>query len=287
MFKLDDFSDKMTISLQSQEILYGIVLYMFLEYLKFFSIGILDGVIAGLLGIGGGVMIIPILLYIASVDTKTATAMSAVQVFFASSLGTLFNWFQKTINFRYALIFGLPSGITYFLGSYFTNLIPDISIKIIYLCSVIVALLLFFIKRKNSKREEELALISKKIPSKKDYFIIIPISLVAGFSFGILGVGGGFLYVPLLILLFDFPLKVAIGTSLMIVLCNAIPGIIGKLLVVRLDIYIAIALAVGAILGSRLGTYLNKKLKDIVIKIVFIVILLVIIVRVVMDLYLS
>ncbi len=258
---------------------------MLLEYLKFFSIGILDGVIAGLLGIGGGVIIIPILLYIAGVDVKTATAMSSVQVFFASSFGTLFNWFQKTINFRYALIFGLQSGIAYFLGSYFTNLIPDISIKVIYLCSITVGIVLFFfIKRKNNNKYIDLTLISKKIPNKKDYFIITSIALVTGFSFGILGVGGGFLYVPLLVLLFKFPLKVAIGTSLMIVLCNAIPGIIGKLITIRFDIYIAITLAIGAILGSKLGTYLNKKLKDIVIQIVFIVILLVIIARVVMDL---
>lgn len=85
-----------------------------MEYLKFFGIGVLDGIIAGLLGIGGGVLIIPILLYIANVEIKISTAVSAVQVFFASSFGTLFNYFQKTINIRYALIFGISSRITYF-----------------------------------------------------------------------------------------------------------------------------------------------------------------------------
>jgi len=258
-----------------------------MEYLKFFGIGILDGIIAGLLGIGGGVIILPILLYITNVEVKVATAISAVQVFFASSFGTLFNWLQKTINFRYALIFGISSGIPYFLGSYFTSYIPGNIIKIIYLAAVVLALVLFFVKRNSKGTNQNLVLALKRVSIKIDYFKIIPIALVAGFAFGVLGVGGGFLYVPLLVILFDLPLKVAIGTSLMIVFCNAIPGIIGKLLSIRFDIFIGLAVAVGAIAGSRVGTYLNKKISARIIKIIFIILLAIIIARVVWDLYYS
>jgi len=260
---------------------------MFIEYLKFFGIGILDGIIAGLLGIGGGVIILPILLYITNVEVRVATAISVVQIFFASSFGTLFNWFQKTINFRYALIFGISSGITYFFGSYFTQFIPGNTIKIVYLCAVILALVLFFIKRDSKGSNPDLELAARRVPDKLDYFKIIPIALVAGFAFGVLGVGGGFLYVPLLVLLFDIPLKVAIGTSLMIVLCNAIPGITGKLLSIRFDIFIGLAVAVGAIAGSRIGTYLSKKISAKIIKIIFIIILAIIIARVGWDIYMS
>jgi len=256
---------------------------MILEYLKFFAIGVLDGIIAGLLGIGGGVLIIPILIYITNVEVKVATAISAVQVFFASSFGTLFNSLQKTINFRYALIFGISSGVTYFFGSCFTMFIPENIIIIIYLCAVILALALFFIKRKSKKINEELELMPRKVPQKKDYVKIIPISITAGFAFGILGVGGGFLYVPLLVLLFNLPLKVAIGTSLMIVLYNAIPGIVGKLLSVRFDIFIGIAVALGAIVGTKIGTYINKKVENKIIKVIFIILLVAIIFRVILD----
>ena len=102
-----------------------------------------------------------------------------------------------------------------------------------------------------------------------------------------LGVGGGFLYVPLLVMLFDLLLKVAIGTSLMIVLCNAIPGIIGKLLSVKFDIFIGLAVAAGTIAGSRIGTYLNRKISAKAIKIIFIIFLSIIIIRVGWDLYSS
>jgi len=257
---------------------------MFLEYLKFFGIGLGTSSIVTLLGIGGGLIILPVLLYFTDVGVKPATAISAVQVFFASSFGTVFNWLQKTINFRYALIFGISSGITYFLGSYFTGAIPENIIKMIYLGSVILALILFYIKRKG-KNNNDRELTAKSVPEKMDYFKIIPIALVAGFSFGILGVGGGFLYVPLLILLFDLPLKVAIGTSLMVVFFNAVPGIIGKLLSIEFDIFIGISVAVGAVIGSRIGTYLNRKVNEIVIKVIFTLLLVVIIARVGWDLY--
>lgn len=196
-----------------------------MEYLKFFGIGILTGSITTFLGIGGGLIILPILLYVTNIEIKVSTAISVVQVFFASSFGTLFSWPQKTINIRYALIFGISSGITYFFGSYFTQYILDNTIKIIYLCAVVLALVLFLIKRNSKDSDGATELTAKLVPGKSAYIKIIPIALVAGFAFGVLGVGGGFFYVPLLVIMFDLPLRVAIGTSLMIVLCNAIPGL--------------------------------------------------------------
>lgn len=91
-----------------------------------------------------------------------------------------------------------------------------------------------------------------------EYLKFFGIGILDGVIAGLLGVGGGFLYVPLLVILFDLPLKIAIGTSLMIVLFNAIPGIVGKLLAIRFDIFIGVAVALGAIVGSRIGTYINK-----------------------------
>ncbi len=258
-----------------------------MEYLTFFGIGVLGGLVAGFLGIGGGILVIPILLYITNVEIKTATAVSVVQTLFAGSFGTLFNYLQKNINFRFALVFGLSSACSYFFGSYFTGYIQDTAIKVVYLCAVMLAMGLFFLRSdsgSNIYRDEGVKYI---VLDKKACFKIIPISLVSGFAFGLLGIGGGSLYVPLLVTLFNFPLKVAIGTSLMIVFCNAIFGVVGKLLVVRFDFFIGLSVALGAIAGSRMGTYLNIKIKPKVIKIIFIIILVITIIRVIMDLLYS
>ncbi len=260
---------------------------MLIEYFKFFGIGILDGIIAGFLGIGGGVLILPVLTYFMNIEWEVATAIATIQVAFASLFGTIFKWLQKSINFRYAIIFGVSTGITRFFGSYFTYKIPEITIKIVYLVAVLLALALFFIKKNGSSVEISEEAAVRKIPDKKDYFILIPLGIIAGFGMGILGIGGGFLYVPILVLLFSLPLKVAIGTSLMVVLFNAAPGIIGKLLSVRFDFWVGVSVAVGAISGSKVGTYLGKKLKSKIIRIIFIIILIIITGRMVWDIYAS
>jgi uncharacterized protein len=260
---------------------------MLLEYFKFFFIGIFGGIISGLLGIGGGVLILPILIYFTHLEIKVAAAISTINVFFASTIGTYFSSKNKSINFRYALAFGLASSATSFLGSYFTKLIPDLVIKLIYLLSVILAIIFFFLKRKNHKSSSSFEKEITRIPSKKDYFIILSIAIFFGFIFGVIGVGGGFLYVPLIIILFDFPIKVAIGTSLFIMLLNSIPGLIGKLLTVKFDIFIGIAVGIGALVGARLGAYIHRKINEKIIRIIFIIILSVIIVKVGIDLVVS
>jgi uncharacterized membrane protein YfcA len=256
-----------------------------MEYLEFFGIGVLGGIVAGFLGIGGGMLVLPILLYIANVEVKIATAISALQTFFAGSFGTLFNYLQKTINIRFGLVFGLTSAVSYFLGSYFTKYIPAAAIKIVYICVAALSIGLFYLKRESGTYIEKNGIAVNLIPDKRSYIKIIPVSLVSGFVFGLLGIGGGALYVPLLVFMFGFPLKIAIGTSLMIIFLSSIFGVAGKLIVIRFDFFLGLAVALGAIAGSRIGTYLNIKTKPKIIKITFIVILVITIIRVALDLF--
>jgi|LGVF01.2.fsa_nt_gb uncharacterized membrane protein YfcA len=251
-----------------------------MQYLTFLLLGFIGGTASGLLGIGGGIVIIPLLVYITNISPKAATAISMIQVFFASSFGTLFNYLQKNIKIKYAVYFGISSMAFSFLGSFLTKYIPDLTIRIIYFLSAITALALFLSRRKEDNK------VSKEIVFDKNKFLkVVPLGVFAGLIGGILGVGGGFLYVPMLIYFFNFPIPIAVGTSLMIVLFNSVPGVIGKVISVEFDIVTAVIVAVGAIGGSRLGTYLNKRVKPLIIKIIFIIIIMLIIVRVAIDLY--
>jgi len=250
-----------------------------MEYLKFFGIGVIGGTVSGLLGIGGGIIMIPLLLYFTDVDTKAATAISMIQVFFASSFGALFNYLQKNIKVKYALYFGLSSMTFSLIGSLLTKYIPSTVIKIVYLFAVSTALLLFFFR--NNKGEEE------TVFNKNKFLKVVPLGVLAGLIGGILGVGGGFLYVPILVYFFNFYICSAVGTSLLIVLFNSIPGVIGKIFAAKFDISTAVIIAVGAIGGSKLGTYLNKRIKPVIIKVIFTILLVAIIIRVSLDLYAS
>jgi uncharacterized membrane protein YfcA len=247
-----------------------------MELINFFILGIIGGVISGLLGIGG-VLMLPLLFYFTDVSTKAATAIAMIQIFSGALFGSIFNYFQKNINFKYAVTLGLSSMIFCFLGSFFTNYFADLTIKIIYLISVLVAIALFFIKEKENYKEI--------IFNRKTIIKLIPIGAIAGFVGGIIGLGSGYIYVPILILFFGFPVNIAIGTTLLVVLFNSVPGIVGKMISVEFDILAGVIVAIGSIIGVRLGTYLNKKINPRIIRKLFIFLLILIILAVSFDLY--
>lgn len=198
-----------------------------------------------------------------------------IQIFSGALFCTIFNHLQKNINFRYAVTFGLSSKAFSFFGFFFTKYFSGTDIKIIYLFSVIAAIILFFVK---GKRKGERIVFNKKI-----IFMIIPVGAVTG----IIGLGSGYLYVPILIIFFNFPINIAIGTSLVVVLFNVVTGIIGKLLSVDFNVILAMIIAAGSIASSRLGTYLCKKIKPGITRIIFLSLLAIIVAGASIDLYFS
>lgn len=247
-----------------------------MEYLKFLLIGIVGGTASGFFGIGGGIIMIPLLVYLVGVELKAATAMSMVQIVFSSISGTLFNYFQKTINFKYSAYFGVSAAAFSFLGSYLTKYVPNLAIKIIYLFAVTAALILFFLRRKIENKN--------LAGSEVRFYKIMPVGAVAGFTAGLLGVGGGFIFVPALLFFCSLPIKIAVGTSLGAIIFVSIPGVIGKVISVDFDVVLAIAIGIGAVGGSKLGTYLNRKVNSKIIRIFFALLLLAMITRVAIDL---
>jgi len=248
-----------------------------LEYIKFLLIGIIGGTVAGLMGIGGGTVIIPLLLYLTGVDIKAATAISMVHIVFASISGTIFNYYQKTIIFRYSIYFGLSSMVFSFLGGYLTKYIPDLTIKIMYLAALTITFVLLLLRSKMAGQNT--------IPTGKDLYKIIPIGAVAGFMAGILGIGGGFLFVPALLFFMGLPMNLATGTSLGAIIFTSIPGLAGKLLSVDFNILFGITVGIGGIGGARLGTYLKRKISPVATKIIFILFFIIVFIRVIIDLF--
>jgi len=246
-----------------------------LEYATFILIGLIGGTVSGLMGIGGGTVIIPLLLYLSGVDIKAATAISMVHIVFASISGTIFNYYQKTIIFKYSLYFGLSSMLFSFLGGYLTKYIPDPTIKIMYLAALTVSFILLLLRSK---------ITSYKInPSKSDLYKIIPIGAVAGFMAGILGIGGGFLFVPALLFFMGLPMNIATGTSLGAIIFTSIPGLAGKIISVDFNILFGAIVGLGGIGGARLGTYLKRKINPAITRTIFILFFAAVFVRVIVD----
>jgi len=246
-----------------------------LQYITFILIGIIGGTVSGLMGIGGGTVIIPLLLYLSGIDIKAATAMSMVHIVFASISGTIFNYYQKTIIFKYSLYFGLSSMLFSFLGGYLTKYIPDLTIKIMYISALTVSFIILLLRSRITGHKTE--------PSKSDLYKIIPIGVVAGFMAGILGIGGGFLFVPALLFFMGLPMNIATGTSLGAIIFTSIPGLAGKILSVDFNILFGVIVGIGGIGGARLGTYLKRKISPAATRIIFILFFVVVFIRVIID----
>jgi len=238
-------------------------------------IGLIGGTVSGLMGIGGGTVIIPLLLYLSGIDIKAATAMSMVHIVFASIAGTVFNYHQKTIIFKYSLYFGLSSMVFSFLGGYLTKYIPDSTIKIMYLGALTASFILLLLRSKITSHRVN--------PSRSDIYKIIPIGAVAGFMAGILGIGGGFLFVPALLFFMGLPMSIATGTSLGAIIFTSIPGLAGKIMSVDFNILFGVIVGIGGIGGARLGTYLKRKINPAVVRIIFILFFVAVFARVIID----
>ncbi len=246
-----------------------------MEYITFLLIGVAGGIFAGLMGIGGGTVIIPLLLYLSGIEIKAATAISMVHIVFSSVSGTVFNYFQKTIIFKYVLYFGLSSMVFSFLGGYFTRFVPDLTIKIMYLLALTISFILLLLRSRIAEYKTE--------PSKKDIFKIIPMGAIAGFMGGLLGIGGGFLFVPALLFFMGLPMNIATGTSLGAIIFTSIPGLIGKIMSVDFNVLFGVIVGIGGIGGAKLGTYLKRKINQSVIRTIFILFFVLVFARVIFD----
>jgi uncharacterized membrane protein YfcA len=225
----------------------------------------LIGVSLGLIGGGGSIITIPVLVYLFHIEPTLATAYSLFIVGTTSVVGGVRSTLFKTVDFRSAVLFSIPSTLAVYLTRHF--LLPHIPDNVAsvggFTLTRDIALMLFFsvimvqaairMIRSNHSEEKEIATAPKRI------VIIILQGLVVGVVTGIIGAGGGFLIIPALVLLVGLPMKKAIGTSLIVIAVNSITGFIGNMHLVReIDFPFMIILSALAIVGVFLGIFLSR-----------------------------
>jgi uncharacterized protein len=233
---------------------------------------IIIGLTLGLIGGGGSILTVPVLVYLSGVTAVTATAYSLFIVGFSSLVGSVTYMRKGLVSFKTALIFGIPSIIAvYITRRYVVPAIPDevftlgslLVTKDILLMLIFAVLMIFasysMIKGRKETEQEE-------VEQKFNYPMIILEGAVVGLLTGLVGAGGGFLIIPALVILSKLPMKMAIGTSLLIISIKSLIGFTGDLATREVDwaflaIFSALAVA-GIFLGSYLSNFIpGKKLK--------------------------
>jgi uncharacterized protein len=228
----------------------------------FFTVCI--GISLGLLGGGGSVLALPVLVYVMGVAPKPAIAMTLIIVGSVSLLGSIPHARRGNLNFKIAGIFGSATMLGAYLGARIATLpiITSAFQMILFGLSMLVAAGLMIyrsIKAKPESSEDELASIQYVKPACKYCWLwLMTEGMAVGVLTGLVGVGGGFAIVPALVLLGNIPMRQAIGTSLLIIACNSVAGLLGYLGHVSLDWTLTVSFTFLAGCGTVIGAYLAQ-----------------------------
>lgn len=251
-------------------------------------VGLLVGVLSGLLGIGGGTIMVPIFRLGFGLSAIEATATSLFTIIPTSLSGCVTHIKNKTCIVPLGLAAGIGGAITSPLGVWLASISPAWLIMVaaaaIIGYSAVNMLRKAFSKPKAASQPTSQAAAqpaSQDAPrsaapgdsafkiSRKHLLMGAAIGLGAGVASGYVGVGGGFIMVPLFLSVIGIPMKRASGTSLIAVTILSIPGVIEQALLGNVHFMIGIAMAVGSIPGAVLGAQLVKRVPERTLRIMF------------------
>lgn len=233
-----------------------------------YFLAVLVGVSLGLIGSGGSILTVPILVYVMHVVPVNATAYSLFIVGATALVGGIKNALDRNVDFKTALIFGIPSiAAVYLTRAYLVPFMPtemfsigsfiitkDLFLMILF-AIVMVAASYSMIKPSATSNEPQSS-IQYNFP-----FIFLEGALV-GVVTGLVGAGGGFLIIPALVILARIPMKLAVGTSLLIIAAKSLIGFYGDIRTnPNLDYHLISYFTLASILGMFIGIYLTKKIE--------------------------
>ncbi len=211
------------------------------------------GLSLGLLGGGGSILTVPALVYLVGQSPQAAVTTSLAIVGANSALGASFHHVQGTLNWKVAVLFGGVGMVMAYLAAGLSKLFTPALLLVAF------ALLMLFIGGMMILRREKSSPEQASQPAHTN----IPLTLAGGAGVGlltgVLGVGGGFLIVPALVILVGLPMNQAVGTSLVIIAANSAAGLLGHLAGNPLDIGLTLTFVSAGLAGTFAGARLAKR----------------------------
>ncbi|HWL24610.1 MAG TPA: sulfite exporter TauE/SafE family protein [Ureibacillus sp.] len=228
------------------------------------GLGFIGSFFSGLLGIGGAIIKYPMLLYIPPLFGITAfsahqvSGMIAVEVFFSSLIGV---WaYRKGGYLNKPLILYMGSAIILgsFIGSYGSSMLDEGGVNFVYGVLAILAAVLMFIPKKNVPINHGDLRINRPLAAS--------LAFIVGIGSGIVGAGGGFLLVPIMLTILNVPTRITIATSLAITFISSIGGSVGKIITGQLEYGPALILIIISFIATPLGVKAGKAMNTKVLR---------------------
>lgn len=254
---------------------------MMVEALVYFFVpalvGVLIGIASGLLGIGGGTVMVPIFRLAFGMSATMSTATSLFAIIPTSISGAISHVKGKTCIPALGIAAGLGGACLSPVGVWLAQLSPD---WLVMLAAALIigysAINMFKKAFKLRPAGQQAAEADAAAPtadesslSRKQLLQGAAIGLVAGLASGYVGVGGGFIMVPLMLSIIGIPMRKASGTSLIAVMILAIPGVIEQGIIGNINYLAGIAIVIGTIPGAVIGARLVTKVPERTLRLLF------------------
>lgn len=237
-----------------------------MDWLVLAIAGIFSGVLSGLLGIGGGFIIVSLLVALGYPPIQSV-ATSSLVIVLSSSTGSFYNWRNGYLDFKRVIYIAIPAIIAAQLGVLLAVKIPDYILLTIFSIFLITNIFLIQLRKR---------LVSQNKQSNSSFnpaIAKIATGSIAGFLAGLLGVGGGAIMVPLQMLLLNENIKVAIRTSLGVIVAATISSSVNHAIQGNVLFLVGLTLGLGGMIGSQLGTRILPKLSDSLVSRIFVLFL--------------
>jgi hypothetical protein len=276
------------------------------------GLGLAVGLLSGLFGVGGGFLMTPLLIML-GIPATVAAATDSNQIVAASTSGTYAHWKIGNVDFKmglYLLVGGFIGGLAGVQGIKILKAMgnADFVIKITYVLMLGIVGTYMFIESLSSMKKKKVEDVKpakdnamvrflKSLPlqthfekSGVTHSVLVPVIFggFVGILAAVMGVGGGFLMVPVMVYILRMPMHVVVGTSLFQILFNCIEVTFLQAYTNHsVDFVLAVLLLIGSTLGAQVGTVFGRKLKADQLKVILAGIVLLVTVKMVFDITLS
>jgi uncharacterized membrane protein YfcA len=245
-----------------------------------FTLAGVAGFGAGFIGLGGGILLFPLLLYLPpflgleTLDAKTVAALVISQVFFAGLIGGAAHWRKGRVHKKLTLVGAASSAIGAFIGGVGSKWASEWLLLLLFGIVVIIAGAVMFLPGPSPEREEASG-DQISIPS----ISLGVLSFFVGVVVGLLG-AGNFLFVPLFIYVLKIPTRITIGSSLAIHVLNGFAGFMGKLITGQVPFFMTLGIIIGASLGAVIGEKSHSRVSSKVLRFTYAGVIAVVAIRI-------
>ncbi len=247
-------------------------------------LGFAVSLLSGWLGIGGGIVMAPALLYLPplvglpALDMKTVSGLTITQGLFACLSGGLRHDRYHFVDHTLVLWMGSSIFASALAGALFSRWLANDTLLLVFAGLATVAAVLMWVPRKDPRDEiQPLKEVTLNVP------LAVAISIVVGGLGGMVGQGGSFILIPLLLHFLKLPTRIVIGSNLALVFFSSLAGFLGKLASGQVPLLPAVVLVLGAVPGAQLGGILSRHTQARWLRIVLAAVILVCAARIVFD----